>query len=133
MLVEKYAERLVALGFKVGQVDQTETPLMLAEANKKAGGKKRVCVNRELSQVMTPGTIVDSDILNSAEANYLFALVERPLEQSEMDEEKQQAEAKLERDNAGSAPEELNLFVVEFGFAYVDCTTGGASLAHSLT
>lgn len=45
MALHKYAERLVKLGYKVGQVDQTETPEQLIEANK-LKGKVRT---RELS------------------------------------------------------------------------------------
>lgn len=128
---DKYAERLVALGYKIGQVDQTETPDMLKAANAALGKgqKKRACVMRELSEVITPGTIVESDVLGSADANYLFALVERELSAEEIEAEEREARAatqpaSVKGESVSALAEESNLFVVEYGFAYVDATTG---------
>ncbi len=129
---EKYAQRLVALGYKIGQVDQTETPAQLAESNAKLKGsaqKKRKIVRREMSEVIAPGTIVESDVFKSADANYLFALAERELSLDEMAAQQQQQEAS-EAASSGMKNEQLqqleeqNAFVVEFGFCYVDCMTG---------
>jgi len=134
MALSKYAERLVNLGYKVGQVDQTETPEQLKEANKnlKKGEKKRQTVRRELSDVLTPGTIVESDVLGSADANYLFALCERELtaeeiaaeEQEQLEVQQRIAQAAQEGAARSALEEEANIFVVELGFCYVDCTTG---------
>lgn len=133
---EKYAEQLVAKGIKIGQVDQTETPdeMKAWNAQCKHKSQKRDVVKRELSEVLTPGTLVDSDVLKSADANYLFALTERLIDETEQaaiaaeferqrSQVKSEAEVRSESANV-SAEEEQNAFVVEFGFAYVDCTTG---------
>ena len=131
---EKYAEQLVAKGIKIGQVDQTETPDEMKAWNKANPKQKRDVVKRELSEVLTPGTLVDSDVLKSADANYLFALTERLIDETEQaqiaaeferqrSQVKSEAEVRSETTNV-SAEEEQNIFVVEFGFCYVDCTTG---------
>lgn len=139
---EKYAEQLVAKGIKIGQVDQTETPDEMKAWNKLHPKQRRDVVNRQLSEVLTPGTLVDSDVLKSADANYLFAMTERLIDETEQAEIaaeferhksqlKTEAEARTEAASLSSgshanpsAEEEHNIFVVEFGFCYVDCTTG---------
>lgn len=139
---EKYAEQLVAKGIKIGQVDQTETPDEMKAWNKLHPKQRRDVVNRQLSEVLTPGTLVDSDVLKSADANYLFAMTERLIDETEQAEiaaeferhkSQLKTEAEARTEAAGtvsgshanpSAEEEHNIFVVEFGFCYVDCTTG---------
>ncbi|KAL3927171.1 MAG: hypothetical protein SGPRY_002950 [Prymnesium sp.] len=52
----KYAEKLVSLGYKVGVVEQMETPQQLEERNKSAGkGQRDKAVRRELCSVLTKG------------------------------------------------------------------------------
>lgn len=164
LYLAKYAERLVNLGYKVGQVDQTETPAMLQEANAKlpkgekkrrrerereeryaprlvpdlhhsflvvsflSGVKKRQAVNREISSVLTPGTLVDGDVLGSADANYLLSLTESLLPHEEV----AAARGRLEQALASGVTTEAEKArledeaneVVEIGFTWVDCTTG---------
>lgn len=71
----KYAEQLVALGHKVGRVEQMETPEAMAARNAKQKKKDKV-VKREMCSILTKGTIVDPSIIRSADANYLLSLCE---------------------------------------------------------
>lgn len=130
---DKYAEKLVSLGYKIGQVDQTETPEMLKQANAQLakGSKKRLAVDRQLSTVLTPGTLVDGAVLGSDDATYLLALIEQPI--SPTDSEAQRAKfeeaiaaAVTEEDRAAAlqAMEEHSNEAVEVGFTFVDCCTG---------
>jgi DNA mismatch repair protein MSH6 len=55
----KFSQMLVEKGYRVVRVEQTETPEMLKEANKKRksqGKKNRKCVMREVCSILTPGT-----------------------------------------------------------------------------
>jgi len=61
--VDGYIARLVAKGYKVVICDQVEDP-------KTAKG----VVKREVTRVITPGTLIDSSMLGSAGAHYLMAV-----------------------------------------------------------
>ncbi|MFA7199450.1 MAG: DNA mismatch repair protein MutS, partial [Methanoculleus sp.] len=61
--VEGYIARLVGKGYKVVICDQVEDP-------KTAKG----VVKREVTRVITPGTLIDSSMLGSAGAHYLMAV-----------------------------------------------------------
>eukprot|EP01032_Pedospumella_encystans_P012451 gene12451-14405_t len=52
----KYASQLVAKGYRVARVEQTETPEMLKERNDSGKGKKDKVVAREMCSVMSKGT-----------------------------------------------------------------------------
>ncbi|MEL7492096.1 MAG: DNA mismatch repair protein MutS, partial [Pseudomonadota bacterium] len=65
---EAYLARLIKEGFKVAICEQTEDP---AEAKKR--GSKSV-VRREIVRVVTPGTLTEDTLLDSAANNYLAAL-----------------------------------------------------------
>src|SRR5688500_19945085 len=58
--VEKYLAKLVSLGHKVALCDQVEDP-------KQAKG----LVKREVTRVLTPGTIVEDGMLDSGANNFL--------------------------------------------------------------
>jgi DNA mismatch repair protein MutS len=60
-----YIARLLRKGYKVAICDQMEAP--------QKGSK---LVRREVTRVVTPGTITDSNILSPGENNYLLALTE---------------------------------------------------------
>lgn len=62
--VEKYLARLVAKGEKVALCDQVEDP-------KKAKG----LVRREVTRVITPGTVIEDSMLAGSQANFLAAVV----------------------------------------------------------
>lgn len=60
--IEPYIAKLVKRGFKVGIVEQVEDP-------KKAKG----LVKRELVRIITPGTVVESMILDNSSNNYILS------------------------------------------------------------
>lgn len=62
--IEPYLAKLVKKGYKVGIVEQTEDP-------KFAKG----LVKRELVRIITPGTVVDSSMLNNSSNNYILSFV----------------------------------------------------------
>lgn len=64
---DNYIARLIDHGYKVAICEQLEDP---AEADG--------LVERDVVRVITPGTIVDSDILNDKDNNYLAAIVTFP-------------------------------------------------------
>ena len=65
---DTYLERLIRKGFKVAICEQTEDP---AEAKKR--GAKSV-VRREVTRIVTPGTITEETLLDARRANYLAVL-----------------------------------------------------------
>ena len=73
-VISKYAQKLVAIGYKVGVVEQMETPQELKARNdaKPKGVKKESAVRRELCQVLTKGTAANADV----DATYLLAVTE---------------------------------------------------------
>jgi DNA mismatch repair protein MutS len=60
-----YVARLVERGFKVAICDQVEEP-----------GKSQL-VKREVTRVVTPGTVLDDDVLDAREASYVAAVALR--------------------------------------------------------
>ncbi len=67
---ENYLAKLIKSGFKVAICEQVETP----EEAKKRGGNKAV-VRREVVRLVTAGTIMEDNLLNSRENNYLLSIV----------------------------------------------------------
>ena len=66
--LETYLPRLVAAGLKVAIAEQTEDP-------KLAQGK---IVKREITRIITPGTVTDESLLSVDRSNYLCALEINP-------------------------------------------------------
>lgn len=62
--IDPYIAKLVRRGFKVGLVEQTEDP-------KQAKG----LVKRELVRIITPGTVIESMILDNSTNNYIMSFV----------------------------------------------------------
>ncbi len=60
---QNYIDRLLAQGIKVAIAEQTEDP-------KKAKG----LVKRDLARIITPGTLIDSNLLNAGANNYLASI-----------------------------------------------------------
>ena len=75
--LRKYSDKLVAMGHKVGVVEQMETPAELEERNKlrPKGQKKESAVRREMCEVRTLGTNPESE---KAQATYLLSVTEDP-------------------------------------------------------
>jgi len=120
----KYAEILVKRGYRVGRVEQTQTPKQLAEANAKAAkGQKSQVVRREMCSILTQATIVDQELLGRDDAVYLLSLSETPLSTAE------EAEAALAASARDASAETFArvAFVAEdvlVGVCFVDTATG---------
>jgi DNA mismatch repair protein MutS len=67
---EEYLHRLIAAGHRVAVCEQLEDP---AEAKKRAGSK--ALVHRDVVRVVTPGTIIEEQLLDATDNNYLLAIV----------------------------------------------------------
>ncbi|WP_354433396.1 DNA mismatch repair protein MutS [Martelella mangrovi] len=65
---DDYLQKLIALGFRVAVCEQTEDP---AEA-KKRGGKS--VVRRDVTRLVTAGTLTEEKLLAPGESNFLMAL-----------------------------------------------------------
>src|SRR5437870_8721217 len=63
---EGYIAKLIRKGFRVAICDQMEDPRLAKKL-----------VKREVTRVVTPGTAVDSQVLEARENNYLAAAAER--------------------------------------------------------
>ena len=66
---ESYLARLIRGGFRVAIAEQTESP---AEARKARGSK--ALVDRAIVRLVTPGTLTEETLLDSASANWLAAV-----------------------------------------------------------
>jgi DNA mismatch repair protein MutS len=86
---DEYLARLIALGHRVAVCEQIEDP---AEAKKRGG---HAVVRRDVTRLVTPGTIIEESLLEPARANCLLAVT---------------------RSQNGEAP--------TFGLASVDISTG---------
>jgi DNA mismatch repair protein MutS len=67
--LENYVGRLVKYGYKVAICDQMENPI---EAKKR--GHKAI-VKRDVTRIITPGTIIEDSLLNSRRNNFLMSVV----------------------------------------------------------
>ena len=65
---EGYLERLIRRGFKVAVCDQTEDPALARRRGHKA------VVRREVTRIVTPGTLTEDSLLDARAHNYLAAL-----------------------------------------------------------
>ncbi|SPO40682.1 related to MSH6 - DNA mismatch repair protein [Pseudozyma flocculosa] len=74
---DMFAAKFLALGYKVGRVDQTETAvakgMRVGEKSRGGGGE---IVNRELRHVLTSGTIVDASALPDDLNSYCVSIKE---------------------------------------------------------
>jgi len=70
-----YATRLVALGFKVGRVEQMETMNAMQKRAQKEKVKAGTTVcERELCEILTQGTVSDESMLEGPQANFLLTV-----------------------------------------------------------
>ena len=67
--VDEYLHRLIRAGKRVAMCDQLETP-----AQAKARGGYKAIVNRDVTRVVTPGTLTEDTLLEPGTNNYLAAL-----------------------------------------------------------
>lgn len=125
----KYASMLVAKGYRVARVEQTETPDMLKERNKSAGkGAASKVVARELCSIMSKGTrtfchlddvslmAADSQESISGPSSLLLCIkesaIERPADAMDV--------VAVDSDDTA---------VVEYGICYVDTVLGLVTLS----
>lgn len=73
-----FATKLLALGYKVGRVDQCETAVAkgMRVGEKSRGGGSEI-VRRELRHVVTSGTVVDGHVLSDDLSSYCVSIKER--------------------------------------------------------
>lgn len=79
MSLDYWANQFVAKGYKIARVDQAESALgkeMRERDGKKGGGKEDKVIKRELSCVLTSGTLVEGSMLQDDMSVYCVAIKE---------------------------------------------------------
>lgn len=79
MSLDYWANQFVAKGYKIARVDQSESALgkeMRERDGKKNGGKEDKVIKRELSCVLTAGTLVEGSMLQDDMSVYCVAIKE---------------------------------------------------------
>jgi DNA mismatch repair protein MSH6 len=71
-----WASQFIAKGYKVAQVDQTENSVGKSIRDKDTPSKADKIIKRELTTVLTTGTLVDSGFLTSDNSTYCMAIKE---------------------------------------------------------
>ncbi|KAJ2863854.1 DNA mismatch repair protein msh6 [Coemansia erecta] len=98
---DHWVAQFLAKGYKVARVDQMESKLAKDMRERGASSKGDSLVTRELTSVLTLGTLVDPSLLTQDLATYCMAVAEAP----------------GEPDSSGAAS------AVSFGVAFVDTST----------
>ncbi|KAL4922500.1 muts domain V-domain-containing protein [Aspergillus aurantiobrunneus] len=81
--LDHWANQFVAKGFKIARVDQSESALgkeMRERNGKKGGGKEDKIIKRELSCVLTAGTLVEGAMLQDDMSTFCVAIKEAIIE-----------------------------------------------------
>ncbi|BFZ63086.1 DNA mismatch repair protein msh6 [Saitoella coloradoensis] len=73
---EYWAAQFIAKGYKVAKVDQMETALGKEIRDKDSGKKEDKIIRRELTMVLTAGTLVDPMMLTTEASTYCMAIKE---------------------------------------------------------
>jgi DNA mismatch repair protein MSH6 len=84
MSLDHWANQFVAKGYKIARVDQAESALgkeMRERDGKKGGGKEDKVIKRELSCVLTAGTLVEGAMLQDDMSTYCVAIKEAIVEE----------------------------------------------------
>lgn len=76
MSLDYWANQFVAQGYKIARVDQSETALGKEMREKGGKGKEDKIIRRELSSVLTLGTLVEGSMLQDDMATYCVAIKE---------------------------------------------------------
>lgn len=71
---EIWASKFLATGYKVARVDQMETSIGKSMREKESDAKSEKIINRQLSYILTAGTVVDSSMLNSKDNSFCVAM-----------------------------------------------------------
>lgn len=81
MSFEYWAKEFISHGYKVAKVDQVES--MLAKEMRGGGSKEEKIIRRELTGVLTGGTLTDLDMIGDEMATYCLAIKESTTENGE--------------------------------------------------
>ena len=83
MSLDYWANQFVAKGYKIARVDQSESALgkEMRERDGKKGGKEDKVIKRELSCVLTAGTLVEASMLQDDMSTYCVAVKEAIVEE----------------------------------------------------
>ncbi|KAM9984341.1 hypothetical protein ACTFIZ_004049 [Dictyostelium cf. discoideum] len=78
MSFNHWASKLIQLGHKVAKVDQMETSIGMAKRQNEKGGrnKKDSIIQRELTSILTAGTLLDEQMITDQTSTYLMAIKE---------------------------------------------------------
>lgn len=71
---DMWASQFIAKGYKVARVDQVESSLGKEMREKGAGGKADAVIKRELSCILTGGTLVEEGMLQDEMSVYCVAI-----------------------------------------------------------
>ncbi|GEQ71597.1 hypothetical protein JCM33374_g5282 [Metschnikowia sp. JCM 33374] len=74
MSFEYWAKEFISLGYKVAKVDQKES--MLAKEMRGGGSKEEKIIKRELTGILTGGTLTDMDMIKDDMATFCMAIKE---------------------------------------------------------
>lgn len=78
MSFQYWAKEFISHGYKVAKVDQKES--LLAKEMRGGGSKEEKIIKRELTGVLTGGTLTDMDMISGDMATYCVAIKEESLE-----------------------------------------------------
>ena len=114
--LDKYMALLIAAGYKVGRVEQTQTPEDLRKDKDKGmrKGKQKNVVGRDLFQIYTQGTLMDLDLIQSYAANYFMSLTENVLTADECQQKRE----------AGECTALGGEIVTRYGVCYLEASIG---------
>eukprot|EP01132_Coremiostelium_polycephalum_P003708 gene3708-4620_t len=78
MSFDHWASKLIELGYKVAKVDQMETSIGMNKRQNEKGGrdKKSSVIDRQLTSILTAGTLVDESMIKDSTSTYLLAIKE---------------------------------------------------------
>ncbi|GBC01838.1 hypothetical protein RclHR1_04350014 [Rhizophagus clarus] len=74
---EHWAAQFIAKGYKVARVDQMETAIGKEMREKASNSKEEKVIRRQLTSILTAGTIVDSGLLTDEMSTYCMSIKER--------------------------------------------------------
>lgn len=81
MSFEYWAKEFISHGYKVAKVDQVES--LLAKEMRGGGSKEEKIIRRELTGVLTGGTLTDLDMISDDMATYCLAIKESTTQEGE--------------------------------------------------
>ncbi|CAG8434233.1 1760_t:CDS:10 [Ambispora gerdemannii] len=102
MSFDHWAAQFIAKGYKVAKVDQMETALGKEMREKAAKSKEEKVIRRELTSILTAGTLVEDGLLTNDMGTYCLSIKEEITSETELP---------------------------EFGVCFVDTATGEFNLA----